>query len=237
MGVLPYVLLSLLTGQRKSNFLEMKWSGISLQNGEWTISGTETKNSEAITVPLCPEAVEILAERNNSRGMSNWVFANDKSKSGHRVSVEAAWRSILQRSVLHDLVDDVGAKLGWTADEVQEAKRPRYLVRGLREMKAQAGSLGIEVERAGIKALWKHDLRRTLGSWMAGSGASTAVTAKALGHKTLAMALIYQRLQIDPVRAAMETATSAIMAAGGQRPTATVHSINEAASKKKTAAA
>lgn len=55
-----------------------------------------------------------------------------------------------------------------------------------------------------------HDLRRSLGSWMASSGASTVVTMRALGHKTINAALIYQRLAADPVRDAMQAAVTAM---------------------------
>ena len=63
-----------------------------------------------------------------------------------------------------------------------------------------------------------HDLRRSLGSWMSSTGANTVLTMRALGHKSINAALIYQRLAADPVRGAMQTAVSAMMkAAHGRR--------------------
>ena len=44
------------------------------------------------------------------------------------------------------------------------------------------------LERAGLSDLHPHDLRRSLGSWMASSGASTTVTMRALGHKSVSAA-------------------------------------------------
>jgi integrase len=64
------------------------------------------------------------------------------------------------------------------------------------------------LQRAGIKDLRIHDLRRSLGSWMASTGANMVATQRALGHKTIAASLVYQRLAQDPVRAAMQRATS-----------------------------
>lgn len=61
----------------------------------------------------------------------------------------------------------------------------------------------------------RHDLRHTLGSWQAATGASLVVIGKSLSHKNMASTQIYSRLDIDPVRDAMQTATSAIFAAGG----------------------
>jgi len=68
------------------------------------------------------------------------------------------------------------------------------------------------LERAKIKDLRLHDLRRSLGSWMAAQGASLTVIGKGLGHKNTSTTAIYSRLNIDPVREAMERATEAMIA-------------------------
>jgi integrase len=60
---------------------------------------------------------------------------------------------------------------------------------------------------AGIDDLRMHDVRRTLGSWLTANGAPTALVMKALGHKSLQAAQVYQRLDISAVRAAMESMT------------------------------
>ena len=65
-------------------------------------------------------------------------------------------------------------------------------------------------ETAEITDLRMHDLRRSLGSWMAAKGASLTVIGKGLGHKNTATTAIYSRLNLDPVREAMEDATSAM---------------------------
>ena len=69
------------------------------------------------------------------------------------------------------------------------------------------------LERAEISDLRMHDLRRSLGSWMAAKGASLTVIGKGLGHKNTATTAIYSRLNIDPVREAMEEATGAMFEA------------------------
>ncbi len=65
---------------------------------------------------------------------------------------------------------------------------------------------------AGLKDVRMHDLRRTLGSWAAGTGASLPIIGKALGHRTPSSTAIYSRLDVDPVRRAVEIATSAMLA-------------------------
>lgn len=71
------------------------------------------------------------------------------------------------------------------------------------------------LKRAGIEDLRIHDLRRTLGSWQAKTGASLAIIGKSLNHKHQNTTAIYARLDLDPVRASVEKATNAILEAAG----------------------
>lgn len=64
---------------------------------------------------------------------------------------------------------------------------------------------------AGIDGFCIHDLRRTMGSWQAKTGASLSVIGKSLNHKNSSTTSIYARLDLDPVRSAMETATQAML--------------------------
>lgn len=69
------------------------------------------------------------------------------------------------------------------------------------------------LQRAGIENLRLRDLRRTLGSWQVALGTNLAVIQKTLGHADISTTMVYARLNIDPVREAMEATTAAIMAA------------------------
>ena len=71
------------------------------------------------------------------------------------------------------------------------------------------------LERAEIQDLRIHDLRRTLGSWQAADGASLSIIGKTLGHKNVSTTAIYARLNLDPVRQAVNSATRAMLTAGG----------------------
>jgi len=155
-----YILLSLLTGARKSNVIAMRYDEINFDLCLWNIP--KTKNGDPHVTPLVPRALEILNERLKNK-MSEWVFPST-SKSGHLSDPKRSWKRIL--------------------------------------------------ERAGIKDLRIHDLRRSLGSWQASTGASLAIIGKTLAHKNVATTAIYARLSIDPVRDSMNKATQAIWDAG-----------------------
>jgi integrase len=71
------------------------------------------------------------------------------------------------------------------------------------------------LKAAGIENLRIHDLRRTLGSWQARTGASLPIIGKSLNHKTHQATAIYARLDLDPVRQSVNAATAAMMEAAG----------------------
>jgi integrase len=87
------------------------------------------------------------------------------------------------------------------------------------------------ITRAGLSDLRVHDLRRTLGSWQAASGASLSIIGQSLGHKNIATTAIYARLDIDPVRASVHAAASAIMEAANGMKTLPAHDDAKTGSK------
>jgi integrase len=68
---------------------------------------------------------------------------------------------------------------------------------------------------AQIEDLRMHDLRRTLGSYMAMGNQSLHIIGKALGHQSHTSTQIYARLAHDPIRQAMEKAQADMMLAAG----------------------
>ncbi|MBS0351258.1 MAG: tyrosine-type recombinase/integrase [Proteobacteria bacterium] len=71
------------------------------------------------------------------------------------------------------------------------------------------------LKQAGIADFRIHDLRRTLGSWQARTGASLAIIGKSLNHISPQSTAIYARLDLDPVRASVDKATKAMFEAAG----------------------
>lgn len=206
-----YILISLLTGARKGNVLAMRWEQINFQEKTWRIP--ETKNREPLTIPLAPQAIEILAGRRKATN-SAWVFPSGTSQSGHLQDPKKAWKRLLQRAEIFQLIDHIGKAKKWNelsiAQEKEQAKDS--LQKSLETYREAARKQGIET--IGISDLRLHDLRRSLGSWQAATGATTAIIGKSLGHKSPRATAVYERLNIDPVRDSVETAANALFEAG-----------------------
>ncbi|WP_018989147.1 tyrosine-type recombinase/integrase [Aromatoleum toluclasticum] len=81
---------------------------------------------------------------------------------------------------------------------------------------------GIPYGRSDANGVTLHDLRRTLGSWQARTGASLAIIGKSLNHKSQQATAIYARLDLDPVRQSVNTATTAMLEAAGLKEGADV---------------
>ena len=73
---------------------------------------------------------------------------------------------------------------------------------------------------AGIQDVRFHDLRRTVGSWLAGSGESLSLIGKVLNHRDVSTTAIYARLNLDPVRQALERQATKMLAAAEHQRTA-----------------
>jgi integrase len=183
-----FIYMCLWTGARRSNVQEMRWSEINFHAATWTIAGTSMKNGEPMTIPLSKEALSILIARMAS-SKSEWVFPG-KGKTGHLVEPKTALKRILERAAAIQRKSWLEANPGKTQADFER-----------------------EFPNAGFKNLRVHDLRRTLGSWQAITGASLPIIGKSLGHKSPAATQIYARLSNDPVRAAMDKAKDAMLLA------------------------
>jgi integrase len=77
-------------------------------------------------------------------------------------------------------------------------------------------------KRAGVEDVWLHDLRRTVGSWLAQSGNSLHLIARVLNHSSVETTKIYARFAQDHVREALEKHGKAIMEAANSKPTSVI---------------
>ena len=100
--VRDYVMLSLLTGARRSNVLAMHWKEINLERKTWTIPGSKAKAGDSIAVPLTDAAIDVLQSRAETSGAQGWVFPGP-GKTGHLVEPKKGWKRLLQRAGIDDL--------------------------------------------------------------------------------------------------------------------------------------
>ncbi len=75
---------------------------------------------------------------------------------------------------------------------------------------------------AGVEDVRLHDLRRTVGSWLAQSGNSLHLIGRVLNHSNQSTTAIYARFGQDHVRQALEEHAARIMGVAGKRPMAEV---------------
>jgi len=220
--VRDYLLLSLLTGARRTNVLEMRWTEVDLKEATWRIP--RTKNDDPQNVTLSPEAVVLLGERKALASKSMFVFPGTGA-SGHLVEPKKGWKRIFDRDELTQLellIQNVEPMAARPIGSMNKAMPDESLEKALIRARAHAVKLDIDVESVRMADLRIHDLRRTLGSWQAKTGASMAIIGKSLNHKNQATTAIYARLDLDPVRQSVNTATAAMMEAAGLKEKAEV---------------
>ena len=222
-----YFLIAMLTGARRDNVRAMRWRDIHLDDAEWRIP--RTKNNEPLTVPLVPEAVKILKARHKLNGAGRYVFPADRSESkhGHMSGERKAWLRVIDRDELAQLRKRI-AQTGQQFDDVDGES----VAKSLERARAVAKRLKLSTDCVRIEDVRIHDLRRTLGSWQARTGASLVVIGKSLGHKSQQTTAIYARLDMDPVRESMQRAASAMLVAGGAKRAADVAKLKKPVEKR-----
>jgi integrase len=101
-NIRDYVMLSLLTGARKSNVLSMRWGEVDLERAVWTIPAAKFKTGKPLVIPLAAQAVVILETRRRAYGHTGVVFPST-GKTGRMVEPKAGWGRILKRAGLENL--------------------------------------------------------------------------------------------------------------------------------------
>jgi integrase len=183
------------------------------QCAEWRIP--RTKNGDPQTIPLGVEAVAILESRQVQKG-SPFVFPGS-GKSGHLEEPKKGWQRILKRAAAIQLVRALAEIENWEVAQLDNVLTRAVADPDLtvKELADRATALGLDLKDLAYADLRLHDLRRTLGSWQAKTGASLSVIGKSLNHRNVSTTLIYARLDQDPVRESISRATAAMFRAGG----------------------
>jgi integrase len=187
----------LYTGARRSNVQAMKWSDVDIEQGVWRIAAGESKSGDPLAIPLVDEAKTMLKRRKGERDKLIKRAAATSHVDATDMTLQEAHHHAVERRKAAHAETFVFPGLGATGHLVEpKAAWARVL------------------QRAQIEDLRLHDLRRTVGSWLAGQGANAFVIGRALGHKTIAATAVYARLDLDPVRNAMQSVATAFSKAG-----------------------
>jgi integrase len=120
------VKLALLTGARRGELCNLRWSDVDLE--EATLTFWKTKNGEIRTLPLCEEALSLLRERSRSSlaQEQEWVFPAERSVGAIDVShrfKRFALRAGLKDCRFHDLRHSAAsalARAGVAERQIQE---------------------------------------------------------------------------------------------------------------------
>ncbi len=103
------IMLMLLTGQRKTNVLSMRWEDVNLEDAIWELPTTKTGKHR---VPLSVSALEILKRRKKHPLKPEFVLPGLHER-GHLKDITKAWTRIKERSKLGDLrMHDLRRSLG-----------------------------------------------------------------------------------------------------------------------------
>lgn len=94
-----FVALCLMTGQRKSNVLAMRWDDIDFKGKTWTIPGEKMKNGQSLVLALSQSELEVIASHPR---LGDWVFPGS-GETGHFVEPKRAWQRLLKRAQIENL--------------------------------------------------------------------------------------------------------------------------------------
>lgn len=194
----------LFIGLRRGNVASARWSDLALDIGQWLVPEERSKTGAMLAIPIPSPVLTRLHE---------W-----KAEVSIRLrEANEARRRLLTRSDsgVRDRLPEM------TDKELAEAQLyvfPSALAPGkpsnsphIVDPKASWRRILISAKLTNLRP---HDLRRSIGSWMALGGVGLPIIGAALGHKDQRSTAVYARLNDGAVRAAMERATTAMLTAG-----------------------
>jgi len=194
----------LFVGLRRGNVASARWSDISLDLGRWMVPEERSKNGALLAVPIpAPVLIQLkewrellpklLEEANNARCQ---LLKRGDAGVRERLPVMAIDELVTAGNYVFPSALALGKPSAFPHITDPKSSWRRVLI------------------RAGLSDLRPHDLRRSIGSWMALGGVGLPIIGAALGHKDQRSTAVYARLNDGAVRAAMECAMQAMLTAG-----------------------
>jgi integrase len=192
--------MCLFTGARGGEIKSIRWDQVHFGDKP-VLSLPRTKNGRARDVVLIPQAMQIIDRRFARRSSSPFVFPG-VGRRGHLVEPRKGWERVRARAEVYRLLDALahrgaleaaqGATYRRMATDKPEAARDA--LRAIAEASCQPW------QALRMDDLRIHDLRRTMGSWLANRHASQWVIGKVLGHLSPQSTSIYARPGLDAAR-------------------------------------
>lgn len=155
--------LYLLTGLRKNELLTAKWEYIDWNRKELRLP--DTKSGKVHYLPLSEAVISLLEDVPRIKG--NPYILPGLKEDPHLVNIDQPWQRTRVRASIK-----IWSKHEVTTELIAELNEKLERTPTIREAKKAAGfELPI-----GVQDVRLHDLRRTVGSWMAYAGKATAYT-------------------------------------------------------------
>ena len=96
----PMVLLSLNTGLRRGEVLQLRWADVDLLQRELIVRGDNAKSGKTRHIPLNNEALTTLQQWRSDSRSTAWVFAGN---DGERMqAVKTSWKGVLASAAIVD---------------------------------------------------------------------------------------------------------------------------------------
>lgn len=227
--------LYLLTGVRKTELLAARWSDVDRDRGELRLG--DTKANRTHYVPLSAAALALLDQIPRQPGNPyilpgkgpRAATSEEKAKApAHLVNISKPWNRVKTAATLARWREEPEAAAlierltrERTATKSKHAAKDWTPSPNLSEIRQAAAAEGIELPRA-VDDVRLHDLRRTVGSWLAQAGNSLHLIGRVLNHSNASTTQVYARFGEDTVRQALEQHGARIIGAAGLAPSAEV---------------
>jgi integrase len=216
--------LYLLTGVRKSELLKARWDDVDTERAELRLA--DTKAGRTHYIPLSAPALALLREIPRQHG--NPYILPGAKPGEHLVNVSKPWGRVRTAATLARWREEPEvAALIDRLTEARAASKSKHAAKdwtptpSLAEIRRAAAAEALDLPPA-IDDVRLHDLRRTVGSWLAQSGNSLHLIGRVLNHSNASTTQVYARFGEDNVRTALEQHGANIMGAAGLTPTAEV---------------
>jgi integrase len=190
--------LYLLTGLRRNELLNLRWRDIDLERLEIKIP--DTKAGRPHIVAITPTAEAIL--RSLPRGIGRAPVFPGEDPAKPLVNLNKPWLRIRARFWLA-ANPEREPELRRRA-EIDVANRQKHAPKSDAAVEGHLIALAQEEAKREGEDIRLHDLRRTVGSWLAMDGASLPLIGKVLNHSNPSTTQVYARIAEDAARDALE---------------------------------